>query len=149
MKVLRCVIAGLMCWGLSLSVQAYVEETPTFTEVEEVRYYTADLLRVVDADTFDVRLSMGLGVLMDVRLRIKDYDAPETWRPDTQAELAHGEAATEFAIELLPERFIVRSYGWAVYNRVEADVIFADGRNYSAIMVEQGFVKYDEYVDVH
>lgn len=145
MKTLPYVIAVLLCWSLSFTTQAYVEELPNLTEVEEVKFYPATLLRVVDADTMDVRLNMGLGVMMDVRLRIRDYDAPETWRPKNQAERDHGEAATQFAIELLPERFVVRSYGWAVYNRVEADVILSDGRNYSVIMISQGFSKRDQY----
>lgn len=145
MKTLRCFILGLLCWMMSFSTQAYVDETPLFTNVEETQYYIGELLRVVDADTFDVRLSMGLGVLMDVRVRIRDYDAPETWRPETEEEELHGEEATAYAQDLLPDRFIVRSYGWAVYNRVEADIILPDGRNYAIIMIEQGFIKRENY----
>jgi len=137
---------GVFLWVLSFTAQAaFMSDAPSFDELEQVQYYNATLLNVVDADTMDVRLDMGLGMLMDVRLRIKDYDAPETWRPKTEAEAAHGEAATDFAIQLLPDRFTIRSYGWAVYNRVEADVLLPDGRNYSVIMIDQGFVKHDSY----
>jgi len=145
MKTLRCFILGLLCWVMSFAAQAYVDETPLFNHVEETQYYIGELINVVDADTFDVRLSMGLGVLMDVRVRIRDYDAPETWRPGTEEEKLHGEEATVYAQDLLPERFIVRSYGWAVYNRVEADIILPDGRNYAIIMIEQGFIKRENY----
>lgn len=107
--------------------------------------YPAKLVKVVDGDTMDVTLNMGLGVLMNVRLRVHDYDAPETWRPSTSAEEAHGEEATAYAKELLAQPFQVVSYGWAVYNRVEAQLLLPDGSYFAEKMIEAGYEKRDDY----
>lgn len=107
--------------------------------------YQAQLVRVVDGDTMDVALDMGLGVKMDVRIRIRDFDAPETWRPSSATERAHGEQATAKAIELLSKPFQVNSHGWAAYNRVEATVTLSDGRDFATVMKQAGLSKRPSY----
>ena len=109
--------------------------------------YPAELKRIVDADTMDVTLHLGLGVKMDVRVRIQDYDAPETWRPKSLAEDLHGQQATNYAREILPKTFTVKSYGWAVYNRVEVEIELEDGRDFATVMIEEGFSKRPFYLD--
>lgn len=117
---------------------------PVYADDFEYRY-PVDLVRIVDGDTMDVDVHMGLGIKMTVRLRVKDLDTPETWRPETEAEAIHGHAATLHAAMLLGDRFIIRSYGWAVYNRVEADIELSDGSDFAEAMIQAGFEKRDHY----
>tara|TARA_B100000929_G_scaffold184778_2_gene146331 strand:- start:332 stop:766 length:435 start_codon:yes stop_codon:yes gene_type:complete len=112
-----------------------------------VHTYPAELTNIVDADTMDMTLHLGLGVKMDVRVRIQNYDAPETWRPKSLAEDLHGQQATDYAREILPKTFTVKSYGWVVYNRVEVEIELADGRDFAAVMIEEGFSKQPFYLD--
>jgi hypothetical protein len=58
--------------------------------------YAARLERVVDGDTCDVLLDLGLGVFKFERLRLAGVDAPETRSRDAR-EKALGEDAKRFA----------------------------------------------------
>lgn len=129
-------VVGFLAAFFTLESNAYVQETWT---------YPTTILRVVDADTMDVEFKQGLGSLFRTRVRIKDYDAPETWRPCNDIEEMHGHAATQFAKEILPETIKGVVYGWGVYNRVEVTFLYPDDRTFSDIMVENGFSKRDSY----
>lgn len=131
-----------MRWLIILLLALMVSESSLAKVVHE---YPTQLEGVVDADTMDVIFDQGLGSFFKARVRIKDFDAPETWRPCNDAEEAHGEEATAFAVELLPEHFTVISYGWAVYNRVEVTILLPDGRIFSDVMRANGFAKKESY----
>ena len=62
--------------------------------------YKGRVNRVVDGDTVDAYLDMGFHIFTSQRLRIDSFDAPESWRPKSEAEKIHGEAAKERAKEL-------------------------------------------------
>jgi micrococcal nuclease len=47
--------------------------------------YTAETVRVVDGDTLDVRLDLGLDVRIDVTLRLVGLNAPEMRTPEGKA----------------------------------------------------------------
>lgn len=130
---------------IKILIAAFLFSVTFPVDADSTYIYNAQLNRVVDGDTMDVTLDFGLGVKMDVRLRIKDFDAPETWRPKTESEREHGKKATQRAIELLSGSFKVKAYGWAVYNRVEADIILEDGRDFASIMKSEGFSKRSTY----
>lgn len=55
--------------------------------------YRATVTRIVDGDTFDARVSLGLGVYKDERIRILGINTPER---------EQGKAATERTKQLLP-----------------------------------------------
>lgn len=83
--------------------------------------YAAKIERVIDGDTVDVELDLGMRVFFRTRLRIAGIDAPER---NTDA----GKAAKAFLQGLLP-------VGWAVtvstykpdkYGRALADIEFND-----------------------
>ena len=75
-------------------------------------------------------------------IRIRNYDAPETWRPMNENELKHGEAATRYAKSLLDGKFItVTTHKEGVYNRYIADVTIDNTEDYATHMKEQGFEK--------
>lgn len=134
MKYVKIFLVALI---MSLTLPVHANDEPTV--------YKAELVKIVDADTMDVTLNFGLGLKMDVRIRIRDYDAPETWRPQNEAEKSHGIAATEYAMVLLSNAFKVKAYKWAVFNRVEADIILADGRDFATVMKSKGYSKKSSY----
>ena len=109
--------------------------------------YRGYVKRVVDADTVDVVLDLGFHVMTEQRLRIDDFDAPETWRPRNESELQHGKAATERAKELLigKELIFVSSKDAGIYGRFGASIMLENGEDFAKVMISEGFQKKDEY----
>lgn len=89
--------------------------TPSFT-------YAAKVERVVDADTIDVALDLGMRVHLRTRLRVAHIDAPELSTPE-------GKAARTFVVDLLPvgAPVVVATRKPDKYGRALADVAFAIG----------------------
>lgn len=56
--------------------------------------YKAQIVNVVDADTIDVLLDLGLGIFIKERIRIYGIDAPERFTDE-------GKAATQFVHDLI------------------------------------------------
>jgi endonuclease YncB( thermonuclease family) len=120
--------------------------TPVLAETYPTHVFPVKVLNVVDADTVDVSIDLGLGLFSEQRIRIKDFDAPETWRPKNEAERSHGEAATERARELLNQGPLkIKVWGWGVYNRVEGNIILPDDRFMKDVLIEEGFEKKVRY----
>lgn len=109
--------------------------------------YKAKIVRVVDADTVDVDVDLGFSLTIRQRFRIDGFDAPETWRPRNEAEREHGERATARAIELLMGKdiHIQSSKVAGIYGRYGAIIFLEDGRNFSEVMINEGFQKRDNY----
>lgn len=128
----------LVSWTFILASEAH-SETPV------THVYPAELMRVVDGDTMDVRMEIFPDLYKETRIRVSDLDTPETWRPKSKAEAVHGHATTLKAIELLSAPFWVKVYGWGVYNRVEADLILSTGEDYATVMRDGGFSKRAHY----
>jgi len=103
--------------------------------------------RVVDGDTVDATIDVGFGTFTKQRLRIDDYDAPESWRPRNEAEKIHGEAAKERARELLEAKTVIFTTSKAVgiYGRYGASIELVDGTKFRDVMISEGFEKRDEY----
>lgn len=108
--------------------------------------YKAKVTNVVDGDTMDVTIDLGFHIFTEQRLRIKDYDAPETWRPINEAEEKAGEQATKRAKQLLLDKeVIVQTTRQGLYNRWMAKIYFEDGTDYSQTMIDEGHVKKEEW----
>lgn len=56
----------------------------------------AEVVRVIDGDTVEVRARIWPGQFVETRVRLRGVDTPETRRPDCEAERSAGEAATAF-----------------------------------------------------
>ena len=69
--------------------------------------YRAHVTRVIDGDTLEVNVDLGLGVSRKERVRLAGVDTPETWRPKTDAEKAHGKEATAFVMECVLAQDII------------------------------------------
>ena len=110
--------------------------------------YTARITRIIDADTFDCDIDLGLRVHSHQRIRVRSYDAPETYRPSCKAEHVHGKKATAFAIKLLENQEVtLTTYKdrVGVYGRWEAEVTLPNGDNFADLMIDNGFAKKDDY----
>jgi micrococcal nuclease len=102
----------------------------------------------VDGDTVDAVLDLGFGMTTTQRLRLDEFDAPESWRPRNEAEKVHGEAAKARAIELLmgvDDLIFITSKDIGVYGRYGASIIFSDGTQFKDVMINEGFQKKDSY----
>lgn len=108
--------------------------------------YKAIITRVVDGDTFDAIIDLGFTVSVKQRLRLKDVDTPETWRPKTSAEAEHGARATEFVKEQMEgKQVVLTSVKAAVYSRYEAYITLPDGSDLGTLLIENGFEKLPKY----
>lgn len=66
---------------------------------------------VVDGDTVDIRIDFGFGLRQEMRFRLASpsgafFDAPESWRPKSEAEERHGDAAKAFLKDLIGGRSV-------------------------------------------
>lgn len=116
------------------------------------KYDEVKLVRISDADTILVEVSKDIGFNVKtsttIKLRIRNFDAAETWRPRNDLERVHGNAATKLAHELLDGKtFGVTTYKLGKYGRYEADITLADGSDFVETMNLAGMAKkasYDE-----
>lgn len=112
--------------------------------------YRAKILRVVDGDTIDALVDLGFSIQVKMRFRVialsHDYfDTPETWRPKTDAERKHGEAATSRAKELLEGNEVILVSEKRGKYRYLCKILLSDDTDYGDKMVAEGFQKKDSY----
>lgn len=101
-------------------------------------HYSATVLRVVDGDTVDVRLDLGLDTYRNERLRLYGIDAPESHT----ATRVEGDAATAHLVGLLLREgaIVVRTHKDQTdkYGRYMATIYAEDGTNINQQMVADG-----------
>lgn len=104
----------------------------------------AEVVRVIDADTIAVKARVWPGHSVETRVRLAGIDAPETRRPDCEAERALGERATALVAELLPPGSQVSLYEielGSFAGRVLARIELADARDLGALLGEAGLAQ--------
>jgi micrococcal nuclease len=108
--------------------------------------YEAEVLRVVDADTFDLLVDVGFSITIKKRFRLNGVDAPETWRPKTQAEKEHGEKANAAVREIMPvgKKVTIKSYKEDKYRRYLCD-IKVGGTDVAQYLRDRDLVKRESY----
>jgi endonuclease YncB( thermonuclease family) len=111
------------------------------------RYKVTEVIRVVDADTLDLRLSLGFGLTAAFRFRLAGVDAPEIYGANAEPR---GREAALFAAAWLDERregLTVRTYkgsqatvgiGDGAFSRWLADVLGPDDESLGDALVEAG-----------
>lgn len=110
-----------------------------------VYQYNAVIERVVDADTYDAVIDLGFNVYTNKRLRLKGVDAPETWRPESEAEKAHGTIANAEIEKLIQgKNVLLTTYKYDKYGRYLCDVQINDV-DVGQYLVDNGLVKLDSY----
>jgi micrococcal nuclease len=104
--------------------------------MQKIYQFDCIVLRVLDGDTIDVSADLGFNLTHKIRVRVKDFDAPEMKSKNLkEAELAL--VATEMAMRLLPIGAIVKITTHkdpAAYNRYEASILMIDGRDFAQVM---------------
>jgi micrococcal nuclease len=121
--------------------------------------YKAEVTRVVDGDTLDLRIDLGFAVGVDVRARLDGIDTPEVYgvKHGSEEHIA-GTAASEFAKAWLAERTVVSmagnprivvrtKKGTGKYGRWIAEVLDAsgEGQSLNQALVESGNAVWKDY----
>jgi endonuclease YncB( thermonuclease family) len=98
---------------------------------EENNKYIAEVINVVDGDTFDAVVSLGFGVIQVFRVRLDGVDTPEM---STQK----GIIAREFLEDLILNKTIILfDAGKEKYGRARARVKLVDGTDLTEKLIEQ------------
>ena len=116
------------------------------TTLKPLYEYVAIVTKIVDGDTIDVRLDLGIRVYKEIRVRLAGINAPEM-KGDQREE---GVKSKFKLLELLPEGTEVRVKTFVdrldPFGRYVANVWSdASPKNVNTLLVEQGFavnVKY-------
>lgn len=97
--------------------------------------HNADLVRVVDGDTYELLVELDFRVRVTVRARIRGYDCPERNTPE-------GKAAKLTALQLLQTHpIIIRSYkDQRSFERWICDV-WVNGDNIGEVLERQALAK--------
>jgi endonuclease YncB( thermonuclease family) len=66
-------------------------------------FYRVAVHRIKDGDTVEMIFDLGFRAALAVTVRLKDVDAPETWRPQTEKERLAGQAVTAYLTKMLTD----------------------------------------------
>lgn len=90
----------------------------------ELFQYESEVIRVVDGDTIDAKISLGFDVYVKKRIRFQGFNAPESRTRDLE-EKKRGLAAKDRVKEILEEndnKFILKSHGVGKYGRCLGEI---------------------------
>ena len=103
------------------------------------RGYPISVVRVLDADTIDVVIDLGLQVQKKERLRIMDIDAPEIRGEEKPEGMIARRAVILWVAEATDLWISTRGEG--KYGRLLAYVYNQDGEELSDMLLKKGLVK--------
>lgn len=87
--------------------------------------YTAKLVKIIDGDTFDAEVDLGFRIKTKLRFHLANVNTPETWRPTTEEERAHGNRAKTFVEDLLAHNHLfIKPKKTGIYNNWRVEVYF-------------------------
>jgi len=66
-------------------------------------YKISDIIRIIDGDTIEVFIELGFNVYHREKVRLLGFDAPETFRPQTERERIGGKKVKEYLTSLLKD----------------------------------------------
>ncbi|MBI1202301.1 MAG: nuclease [Rhodopseudomonas sp.] len=135
--------AGVMAGATIAPVEATrVVERPA-PSVDRLRSgHPADVVRVIDGDTFEARVRIWPGMEMTTRVRLRGIDAPEL-HARCDDERIKAEAARDGLAQLLDEGSVgISNIGQDKYGgRVDADVSTMRTADVGAAMLERGLAR--------
>jgi micrococcal nuclease len=104
--------------------------------------HPAEVLRVLDGDTFEARVKIWPGMEITTRVRLRGIDAPEM-KSRCDDERVKAEAARDALVRLLNEGSVgISGIGQDKYGgRVDADVSTARTADVSAALAERGLAR--------
>lgn len=110
----------------------------------EWTYPNTEILRVVDADTFDVMIDHGCDIYSKTRIRLYGVDAAESYGKN-RTKL--GKEAKQYCIELLEGKIfiLISKEKQGKYGRLIADIQLNDYEVLSDRLVAEGYAKYVKY----
>lgn len=109
----------------------------------EAKWYRAEVLHVIDGDSFRVKAGIWLDHLVETNIRLRGIDTPELRGAKCAAEKRQGNAAKAHLKKLTAEGVILHRVEYDKYGgRVLADVYTADFRNIGFMMVDGGFARF-------
>jgi endonuclease YncB( thermonuclease family) len=113
-----------------------------FAEFNPQAVYTADVLRVIDGDTFEARVRIWSGFEINTRVRLRAIDAPEL-HARCASEYRQAEAARAALQRLLSAGGVtVSQVGPDKYRgRIDAAVATRDTPDVSAALLKGGFAR--------
>ena len=139
-----CFAAGLTAGALVAPVGASrgFEATPAPAAMPLRTGHPADVLRVLDGDTFEARVRIWPGMDVTTRVRLRGIDAPEM-HARCDDERAKAIAARDALTRILGEGTVgISRIGQDKYGgRVDADVSTARTLDVSAAMLERGLAR--------
>lgn len=85
---------------------------PSSYEVaRQIGCFRAWCIRVVDGDTYDFILDLGITVRVRVRVRLRNFDTAELFHPRNEAEKQHAIEAWKFMADLILDKpCLIRTY---------------------------------------
>lgn len=115
--------------------------------------YSGRMTRVVDGDTFDIVVDLGFHITHKIRVRLKDVDTPELYRPCNDNELQHARAAKEFVEGLISDNNYVEIETYkergSSFGRFVADVNVCNPvggmSSLKKLLIDRGMVKLESY----
>ena len=108
--------------------------------------YRGWVTRVIDGDTFEANIDLGFRVQIRETFRVYDYDAPETWRPKSEAEREHGQQAKSRVEGLLEDHeVVIRTHKTGKYGRWLAEVEMPGGQDLATLLKAEGLEKRETY----
>ena len=117
-------------------------DTPIAHRLDPAIIYPAEVLRIIDGDTFEARVRVWPGLDVDTKVRLRGVDAAEL-HARCAAELAQAEAARTALQNILAEggvtisRVGVDKYG----GRVDATIATRGTADVSAALLKGGFAR--------
>jgi len=104
--------------------------------------YSAEVIRVIDGDTFEARVRVWPGLIVDTKVRLRGIDAPEL-HARCSDELAKAQAARDALASILAEGGVtISQVGIDKYGgRVDAVAATQDTSDVSAAMLSGGFAR--------
>lgn len=95
--------------------------------------YQGEIIRVIDGDTFDIRVDLGFYISHTIRVRLTDVDTPEVYGPMACEE---GQNASKVANHFCPPgtTVTVETYKTGKYGRWLAVIYLQDGRSMNTLM---------------
>ncbi|MBK6608027.1 MAG: thermonuclease family protein [Leptospiraceae bacterium] len=104
--------------------------------------YSVTVIEVIDGDTFKGEVDLGFDVRITRHFRVFGLDTPEIFRPSSDSERVRGVLAKDRACELLLDKEVeVKLHGTEKYGRALVEVILPDKRDYTTLMIQEGFSK--------
>ena len=99
----------------------------------------AEVVRVIDGDTVQVRAKIWLNQTIEISVRVAQIDTPEVYRPECSAERKTADQATDAARAFLGREVLLHNIHNGKYaGRVVADVHHRTRGSLSAHLLELG-----------